>query len=425
MSRFVGVALLVVLVVLAGCAGLSGDDSADLSAADDGDATSGVADEAAADDDDGVTVEIHEADDDGEEADDGLEYDPAVMSPLIEEPTAVTVSVYRHNETYPLPDGQLEVTDEGGEVVVTRDVSTGVSFTIEELEPGQNYTLGVTNFTGHTQFPPTTKQVDPGQTDEADFFAAFEMPGADRYEFQWRSVEHQFLNGTEIVDAEELEERNRQVFFEATYDNGNFMMSGGHYAQFVDPDINVPKFGAVNHEYYLRDFNKDWREADKDYSIDPNYSPEMLPVNKGLEALQSLTDDLEQDEFDRLDDIQAVWAYNETVELNDTRVPEPLRFEPMPEENENRTVHVYDVNIWGYTEVAEINFSYHRTGNAQVYVDVETGYVLRWTANERVSPGTGSIDYARGMNPSVHVIDFYNHDTEEAEIDPEEYEPFN
>lgn len=343
-------------------------------------------------------------------------YDTDAVAEDVEHPQAVEIGLYEQKTPTHLESGAVTLVDETGVKVETKRFSNG-NITFTGLTPGTNYTLDVESWKGDS-WSNESPTFDPGQTDSVRAeVIPFKFAGATEFDFQIRTIPHSHLEAGEIKDVDELLESKSQRFVQGTYADGGFELEWGTYARwegerFTDGlhTINGSNEEGVQEDYALPDSVNQTGVV-----YNPLEQPAFEPVIAGVHNLQ-LTDERDQS-LSSLPKTQSqtFWeiAHEETTTLDKVSTPQPLRFESHPLEQDQREVYVLQATPEGYSDWVEEVYSFDTDDASftpRLYVDAETGYVLRWEAPVRLSTGVDPFDEGSPLTSSVIVIDFWNHD---------------
>lgn len=407
-----GVLALVVLVALAGCTGLAGLDSETPTP----EPTPEVTPTPTSTPTPEPTPEATPTPESTPTPEPTPEYDEENVSVMVEQPDQVTLRVFDDTGTDPVDQAVVTLYDETGFEVESYG-TVGNEFTFEDLSPGIEYTAEFTGVNGNPLPKTTTQPFDPGQTDELNVTTETPFQQADSFEWRWRIITSGFIDDDtgELQRAGLLMNRERMLVGDGKYDDGDFAIQSNPLSLQNDPEAPDGYTVNIGEEIQTTGVDGDWFEKDKT-SWDPRHMPAFAPVRESI--------------YD-IDAYEFTYEYERTTTLNDSMLREPFQNETtpaIPEQNRGKEVRVYNITtFWGKSDWSDTWYLYEpeRESNARVYVSTETGNVLRWTADERLSPGASGYDAGTGMNPSFVVIDFFNHDGDDIEIDEDDYEPFN
>lgn len=342
------------------------------------------------------------------------DYDDDAVAPGIENPGSVSLRIFGHNDSRWEARADVTITGPSGTEQASFTSVGDNTFEIDDLLPGNTYEVVVTDIQSVgsdviQKVPPVETTFDPGQTDNVQLptFPTFKQ--ADTFEWDWRRIHGGFINKTtfKIKDREFLVEKRNQKIGGGIYDDGDWYLESSS-VWVAEDDVNeVPAALSIGGEMYNHGFNGEWEELST-ASINPEYQPMFAPVRDGLYNIRNKT-----------------LEYVGTWTLNDTGIPDPLTVRSMPDQNKGKEVDVYDIELWGYSERGETDWWIRERADrpARVYVDAETGHILRYRAPLRLSINHGGYDLVLGNNPSIWVVDFYHHTDENVTIDPDDYPP--
>lgn len=331
-------------------------------------------------------------------------YDRADVGPFIDDPDGVNVTLYQR-EVSPddlLYKGTLTLFNENETVVTAHHANEdGPRVQFDNLDPGAEYRLHF-HSDAFDHYPPINRTFDPGQTDRVNVTAFFEWPNPDTFEWQIREIWSAFVDDGVVINENELLELERTLQGFGKYDDGNWFEDISEAD--VTGDGKWPRTQGVSINGTVYTHYDSWRKIDKG-SYNPNYQPAFSSIRDGvLNGQISL-------------------QYVGTTELNDSYLHPAIQDAgSIPDEINGTEVLVYDVNRWGYSEWAGVNYNFD-DADARMYVDAETKQVLRWEATERLTAVDTRYTASRGVTPSILVYDFFNHDGD-IDVSPDDYEPF-
>ncbi|SDJ22948.1 hypothetical protein SAMN05216226_101229 [Halovenus aranensis] len=310
--------------------------------------------------------------------------------------------------------GKGEIYNESGNLVREFRFDGNKHHSTTGLEPGTNYTLVIPEVGFHTM-PTVTTGFDPGQTDNVEIFTIPDFNSTETFQWQWRHISFRFIDDETLKlkesEIEDLQRNEFQLVGNGTYDEGDWTYRW-NYKWIYPSDDHVPSRAVnISGDLRYRDFNGNWIKPTHDigFSQHPDHRPSFRPVIDGIFGMDNFT-----------------LEYVGTRRLNESTVPEPLRVKnwSAPEEIKGEEVLVFNITHWGYSERINGTYYFDNESQARIFVDRETGHVLRYQARERLSVGVGYADKYIGENPSIHVIDFYNHGDSGVEINPKDYPPY-
>jgi|GEM_PF-6932622 len=330
-------------------------------------------------------------------------------------PSVVTVYAYKHNESQELNSGNLTIYDDDGSVVDQADFDRIPRHSATELEPGENYTAHISEVGRGDRWPDVAETFDPGEVDDLEIVTAdIEFQGTDTYRYQQRIVYGEYVEDGEITaNQSELVEDLGVSHTEGFTESGNFS-----HDQNLLSDTHSPVV-KINDEVYSQFrwlLDKPWIDMSS-IELHPEHRPEHIPTRESLDEFES--------RHER--------TYLRTKELNDSDVPKQLRYDSIPESVNGTEVHVFEITFDGHSEYAEEEMEPYQDGtpqydfedsNARVYVDSETGHVLKWYSEQRFGMGMWNTYPNPGMVDNIVVIHFYDHNEEGLDVDPDEYPPF-
>jgi hypothetical protein len=261
--------------------------------------------------------------------------------------------------------------------------------------------------------PPVSANFDPGQTDSVEVYTVPHFKSASRFQWQWRFIPYTFIETETLkLDEDEMKDLKKdkyQIVGSGTYDNGDWVYRANQNWVTEYDKYNDTVAANVSGDLRYRFFTGNWSKADA-FAIHPNHRPSFKPVIDGLLNMDNYT-----------------LRYAGKNILNDSTVPRHLQLKnwSTPRQIKGEHVLVFDITHWGYSERAGVPYYFNNESEARIYVDRDTGQVLRYQARERLGVGIGQFDRYSGMNPSIHVIDFYNHNNDSVKIKPSDYPPYN
>jgi len=261
--------------------------------------------------------------------------------------------------------GFLRITNESGDVVIRQELSQQSTYTFSGLDPDQTYTVE-TSDVQDGQYPPEEQTVNPASVDTVNLVAGYEFQGADSYELDYERLER--------PDDMNIDESTPRLYSGyGQFDDGNMLVG---YVSANDPNHNFVTEGRgnfvetlvwENETYYDSPADGwDWEEDDSEWE-----PPEYIPVTLAYEGIDTAT-----------------WGH--TYEGTETI--------------DGETLDVYEVQVRPNER------------NATVYVDPDTGYLMRWESE------TFFIAPAGELTGAEWEIDFYNHDDAPLEADDIEFD---
>lgn len=330
-------------------------------------------------------------------------------------PSVVTVYAYKHNESQELNSGNLTIYDDEGTVVDRADLDRIPRHSATELEPGENYTVHISEVGRGDRWPDARETFDPGEVDDVEIVTAdIEFQGTDTYRYQQRIVYGEYVEDGEITaNQSELVEELGVSHTEGFTESGNFSHDQNLLSDTHSPVVSIDDEIYAQHLWLV---GNPWIDRSST-ELHPVHRPEHIPTRESLSEFES--------RHER--------TYLGTKELNDSTLPGQLRYESVPERINGTEVHVFEVAFDGHSEYAEEDMEPYQGGspqydfegsNARVYVDSGTGYILKWYSEQRFGMGMWHTYPNPGMLDNVVVIHFYDHDDESLDVDPDEYPPF-
>ncbi|MFC7073733.1 hypothetical protein ACFQJ7_07610 [Halovenus rubra] len=332
------------------------------------------------------------------------EWEKDAVASSIENPTKVAIKTYAHNRSEALVRATVTVYDGTGTQQQSFALNGSSKHTISNLEPGTNYTARITEI-GWQDMPPVESSFDPGQTDMVEVFTLPNFQQTQKFKWKWRHIHHAYVNDKtlEMKNTSRLVEEREQIIGGGTYDNGDWVSELNLLWVIKSEKFTPVKTASIQNELQLRNWNGNWENA-KRFAFNPKYKPAFDPVRGNLIGMESIS-----------------LKYVDTQKLNDSTVPEPIQFHSIPKQNKGEKVHIFNISMRGYSEWADSDYVFGPRNQARIYVDVKTGHVLRWEARERLANKAGYFDKYQGMNPSIHIIDFYDHGNQSIGIDAEDF----
>ncbi|MFC7057877.1 hypothetical protein [Halovenus salina] len=342
------------------------------------------------------------------------EYDTEDVAASTEYPQSVALTTLAWNESMYMIEGKAEVYDESDDLVREFRFDGDAKHTMTDLDPGTNYTVVIPEV-GYYEMPTVTAHFDPGQVDSLNITTVPEFNSTDKFQWQWRYIPYSFINDTtlELKDSEldDLREDKYQLAGNGTYDEGDWEYIWNLNWVFWDDDLVPETATNISGDLNYRKLNGNWTKPvdERGFPVHPNHRPSFRPVIDGIFQMDNLT-----------------LEYVNTQTLNESSVPKHLRLKnwSTPEEIKGEEVLVFNIEHWGHSERAGGTYYIRNKSQARIYVDKDTGHILRYQARERLGVNIGSFDAYAGNNPSIHVIDFYNHGDEDIEVDPDDYPPY-
>jgi hypothetical protein len=311
---------------------------------------------------------------------------------------AVRLSFYYRNTSTPLESGDVTMFDGDGYALSREfDFSENNTFVLENLNPNATYKLELSGFRNHGElFPDETVEFTPRFDDHVNITAGVDFQGAESFRY-W----------TRVVDPDELdEEKPDREHARGRWDNGDNYHEWREYYDWAKDQV-PRKYLEIDGERYANDFGTDgWIETET-LRENPDIRPEYNPAIKGLDAYSQ--DQITFIGTETLDDSN-VWNVLTTGKIdygyrNHTKLPEAIN---------GTEVYAYKLAFNGTIE--ELGFTYNFSAdNVTVYVHPGTGYVLRLKSSERL--------YTGGVHKESRlVIDFFAHETDSAEINPDDFD---
>lgn len=307
----------------------------------------------------------------------------------VHDENAINVAVYKHNDSNSVESGKLTIYDESGSVVDEFDLDRRPANTFDGLTPDRNYTAEVSEVGAGNIWPDVSRSFDPGETDSLDIVTGFDFAAADSYRYQLRHIRH-----SDVEDGDVVENPTRWLS-KGKYDDESVYLRFGSYDRWNSPAGPIQMIDIDNKQFYNSQPTNGWVESDH-LTYNPLRMPEHYPVQKSL------------DKYDH----RLERTFVGTRTLDDSTVPEPLteRDRSLPDEINGTEAHVYELTFDGYSEWTDLDYEYNA---ATVYVDPDTGYVLRWSSHESLLGNVGMVECRM-------IIDFYDHDA--VQVDPDEYD---
>lgn len=294
---------------------------------------------------------------------------------------AIDATVYTQSvgEANLAESGTLVVTDESDTEVASHDLSSGASVVLTEgIDDGETYTLAVEEPNGGA-FPPASETVTVDGVSDVSLVAGYEFQGAESYDFTayiWWA------------------ERTREWGYK-----GSHAATGNHYTLYVASNRIVPSF-SIEDSLFDRDIGM-WELKD-DVLGGTNPFTEIVVDGQGYYRMEGGGSDGSWTELDAekvLEYPPHTSTYQTVLKpLDELTENDPERQSYVGEGEVNGVaVDVYDVDLGPVTE---------GYGDATVYVNPETGYVMRFeTADE--FPFSDDPD-------TYYIIEFMNHDEVET-----------
>lgn len=292
---------------------------------------------------------------------------------------SASIVVYAGDESNTVDAGTLSISKSNSKTQIkTFNLSANASVSVSGLDPGQNYTITVKGAETEAKWPPVTTTFDPEQQDTVHVDVQY-YNGSDNYRFEVRQT---------------WADSDTKQFVIGAYDRGNVTLRSAPYSYWGSPEIRendpIRRQLRIGQEQYIQEKPPDgpWKSTeDTNWRFDPKRMSVHTVVQKSLSVIAP-----EQRTFVG------------TQKLNDSTVPDTLTnrsvgedsnrsYTMMPDETNGTTVHVYRVQL-------EMSFTYSGE-TATVYVDPETGRILRWQS---------VVTSPDGAEIQAIVVDIYDHD---------------
>lgn len=327
------------------------------------------------------------------------------VAPDVSNPTGATLRTYAHNESWVLTEGQIRVYDDEGLRVERITFSDSSVHALQGLEPGTNYTV-LLDETPWVDMEPTVT-FDPGQTDEVKIFQLPHFHSTEKFKWRAKFAHGGYMNEEfEVIDKSKLVNKEEQGVWNGTYDNGNFDMVLEQLWIYRNDGFDENQYISFNDNLFLNGWNGSTVEYNNEIAFTPTEMPSFKVVRQNLVTTSNLNIE-----------------YIETRELNSSLTPDYLQIQnwSIPEATNGSEVHVFDVQMAGNSEWAGGSYTINEDHDARIYVDTETGDILRWVAKVRLTNGAGTFDFNTPLTKSHIIIDFYNHGNESIDLDPNDY----
>jgi hypothetical protein len=344
-------------------------------------------------------------------------YDSDDVSPFIAHPTGVNITVTTRGGD-PLSNQPLEIAavSERTTIQMTTPLDKPTVSIEDELRPGNAYTVTALDY-DKSYLPDHTTVFDPGKTDNVTVRVPdITFSAADEFAFQIRTIPYTYAERGTIKNKDELINGSYQRFGTGVYNEGDYQLTFGRLARW-EGDLysnQLHHFNRSGGEYETH-----WAYPDVANETTPAFDlteqPAFAPTILGVDQLSPLAElPVPVDNLDT-DETQLYWDfdYNGTTTLSDENIPAPLLFESLPSANDGREVHVIEATPRGYSTWLNQSFTYYSDyfkHPPRVYVDAETGYVLRWEAPARLATGATVLDDSSPFTDAKIVIDFWNHE---------------